>query len=458
MSSTPPPPPGPTGGSGLSPPAQTPTPSPPGGPQPLPPPSAETTSSEAQAPWPAPQPARGGNSGGGGKRGLLIAGLGILAVVLLVLAIVVIGGDDDSGTSANEPVPGASVADLRRESPGHFDAGEPIPVTLQEGDVSFLLTAVADDQNEFVAIESVTDPDGEVIYAIDESGELSGGLTDNFLEAEGEVSVLAPVHPGLDVRPGTYEVTTSVPAEATVLIKSGEAAADVPQFIDLNLWRVSPDIDTATLEQEVRTRVDEVLGNQNLTVGSVNLVEADPADVDRFAEIDEGQASEVCSAMTAAVGESRSLDLAILESITKPDGGTLLGFSAGLPGSSPAPGVTKTCTLAATRGVELPTFAATLVHEGSHFMGLTHTSEANGLLFDDFDDTGECDISADGRDNDELGIPGTSDGEVDEAECGEAGGGNNYMFPSSGGLFPQDEMSPDQAWALRRHPLVYAAP
>jgi hypothetical protein len=32
------------------------------------------------------------------------------------------------------------------------------------------------------------------------------------------------------------------------------------------------------------------------------------------------------------------------------------------------------------------------------------------------------------------------------------------MFPTSSGVFPQTDMTADQAWALRRHPLVYAAP
>jgi hypothetical protein len=342
--------------------------------------------------------------------------------------------------------------------PGSFDAGEPIPVTLEDDDVSFLLTAVADDPEAFVAVMSITDPDGEVIYSLDENFMVSGPLTHNLLEDQGEVSVLAPAHPGLDVRPGTYEVAVNAPAEATVLIKSGEIAAEEPQFLDLNLWLVSSDLDVATLEQGLRSQIDQVLTNQNLSIGRVDVVNADPADVARFADLDDTQLADACTAMTAAVGENRSLDLAIVETLTV-EGGQLLGISAGLPGSSPAPGVSKTCTIAATSGFDLETIASTIVHEGSHFMGLLHTSEVDGSNFDDFDDTPDCDVAVvDGRDNPDLGIPGTPDGEIDEAECGLGGSGANYMFPTSSGVFPQTDMTADQAWALRRHPLVYAAP
>jgi hypothetical protein len=380
--------------------------------------------------------------------------LGGVAAAVLAAALVVISGSGSSPGDGPDRSGGGAVADLRREEPGSFEPGEPIPVTLREGDVSFLLTAVADDATEFPAITSVTDPDGVVIYELGDDLEVGGDLTTAALWDEGEVSLLAPAHPGLDVRPGTYEVLVDLPVDVTVVIKSGEVGAQVPQLIDLNLWLASSDLDADTLEAEVRPRIERVLRTQNLAVGRVEVVDADPADAERFAEIDgDTQVTDVCGAVAADVGDSRSLDLAIVESI---DDGETLGISSGLPGSTSAPGASRTCTIAATRDVSLDTLAATIVHEGSHFMGLAHTTEEDGSAVDSFADTPECDVDTyDGRDN--LGVPGTPDGLVDETECGYEGAGANYMFPSSSGVLEQTDMSADQAWALRRHPLVYPA-
>ena len=78
-------------------------------------------------------------------------------------------------------------------------------------------------------------------------------------------------------------------------------------------------------------------------------------------------------------------------------------------------------------------------------MGLTHTTEANGVAFDLFDDTPECPLGQ--YDLDESG-------EVEEHECLEVDS-SNYMFWQDSGYINNFVISNQQAWVIRSHPLFY---
>lgn len=395
----------------------------------------------------------------------------VLVATVGIAALLAMGGDDETDGSdrtasgGGEPF-GPAGDDVRQEELGSFGPGEAIPVTLEEGDVSFLLTAVGDDRDEILTVTSVIDPAGEEIYKV--TADLlsaTGGLTAAARGGyePGEASIIAPVHPGLDVRAGTYEIVIDnlVPVDATVLIKSGDVGPDVRQALDLNVWLLSTDHDQDTLERELQDALDEVLIPQNLQIGSINFVTADDEDVDSFARIDaESPVSEVCLAMREDLGLERAVNLAVVESFT--DDSTI-GLASGLPGAPQMPAAGADCVVAASQiegeVLPIPTIASTVVHEGSHFMGLAHTTEDDGLTFDDFDDTADCDIDTfDGRDN--FDYPGEEDELISATECGVEGAAENYMFfedspDDTRDVLTQTVMTPDQAWALRRHPLFY---
>ena len=395
----------------------------------------------------------------------------VIVVLVGIAALLVLGGDEGTdgfggAASGNSEPFRPRGDDMRQEELGSFGPGEAIPVTLEEGDVSFLLTAVGDDRDEILTVTSVIDPDGEEIYKVtpDLLG-ATGGLTAAARGGyePGEASIIAPVHPGLDVRAGTYEVTIDnlVPVDATVLIKSGDVGPDVRQALDLNVWLLSTDHDQGTLERELQAALDEVLNPQNLQIGAINFVTADDEDVDSFARIDaESPVSEVCLAMREDLGLERAVNLAIVESFT--DDSTI-GLASGLPGAPQMPAAGADCVVAATQIegelLPIPSIGSTVVHEGSHFMGLAHTTEDDGRTFDDFDDTADCDIETfDGRDN--FDYPGEEDELISATECGIEGAAENYMFfedspDDTRDVLTQTVMTPDQAWALRRHPLFY---
>jgi hypothetical protein len=388
--------------------------------------------------------------------------------VLIIVALLIVSGDDDGngGSTSARPSAASTAGDVRQENLGSFQPGESIPVTLEEGDISFLLTAVGEDRNETLTVTTVTDPDGEAIYEVTpDLISATGGLTQASRGGyePGEASIIAPVHPGLDVRPGTYEILIDhvVPVEATVMIKSGDVSPDARQAVDLNVWLLSSDHDQAKLEEELKVGMDAVLEPQNLEIGDISFTVAGADDLDSFSSVDaDSPLSEVCLAMREDLGLERAVNLAIIESFL--DDSTI-GLASGLPGAPQMPIAGADCVVASTQieGEVLPitSIASTVVHEGSHFMGLSHTTEEDGTTFDDFADTADCDIATfDGREN--FDYPGEVDELISATECGVEGAADNYMFfedspDDTRDVLTQTAMTPDQAWALRRHPLFY---
>ena len=102
--------------------------------------------------------------------------------------------------------------------------------------------------------------------------------------------------------------------------------------------------------------------------------------------------------------------------------------------------------------LSIESITATLLHELGHFVGLAHTSEADGRVFDVLGDTPRCEAER----HDGAG-PNAKDGVVDERECADGGGANNVMFWSAEVGAGPWTLTPAQAWVLRRHPLFYPA-
>ena len=74
-------------------------------------------------------------------------------------------------------------------------------------------------------------------------------------------------------------------------------------------------------------------------------------------------------------------------------------------------------------------------------------------------DTAECDVTTfDGRED--FGYLGEDHDAISATECGVEGAAHNFMCfedspPDTRSTLTQTAMTPDQAWALRRHPLFY---
>ncbi len=376
---------------------------------------------------------------------------------LLILAA---AGLDPTGgspvtTIASDPElpPISSVAaDVRRVDGGALGRKGRVSVEIGPGDISFLAFARTADPDAQVFVTGVIAPSGEDVgNAIGlEYGELS-----NF----GEAAIYAPIKEQVDLEVGEYSIAFEATDEITTsgaLVRSG--SGDGPQLLDVVFWMATHEqFDRSALEQRFRTAGEAVLGRHGIAIGSMTFVDPPPDVIERYSVLRfvEGGSDDdlrgLCREMSSSVGEMRALNFAIVDRLDGDDPEAILeGSSAGLPGTALLAGSGLSCVAGmASPDPEEPErdlFARAVVvwHEAGHHLGLYHTSEGDGLLFDLMDDTPECRYGE--RDT-------NGDGFIDLFEC-EGHDADNFMFYDGDGT----TMSEDQAWMVRRHPLLYPAP
>ncbi len=384
--------------------------------------------------------------------------------------------EDESETDAEEfaavnfSVPTDDIRILEFDTKG--DSYLEASFSIEADDVSFLIYARAADVDELVYFTELLDPSGEFIYLADlDSNEVDGpAFGDEWLENQGEAALYLPTAPQFELESGEYQVVVQTDGspltEAGVIIRSG-VVDDQVQALDINIWPVTTSATFAdegfeeTFAAAIRRPMDELLQPHDLMIGNINFFAVTDADVDEYAEIrlpddEEGDGrnylADVCLTAGQVMGSGRAVNLVIVDQILNLDGedtGTA-GISSGLPGTVLMADSPQSCVIVSWFAFEdsYEEQAGNIIHEASHLMSLTHTSEADGAFFDPFTDTPECDIDSYDNDGDE---------EVDEFECDIEGGARNYMFYSGDISFAPFEMSADQAWTLRRHLLFYPA-
>ncbi|HEX4383137.1 MAG TPA: hypothetical protein VH083_09320 [Myxococcales bacterium] len=147
-------------------------------------------------------------------------------------------------------------------------------------------------------------------------------------------------------------------------------------------------------------------------------------------------------------------------------GGQIVGIDGAIPGPAGAGGtvhsgalVNVTNLLSNAECINIPAFhdcgadqvAYIAAHEGAHYMGLYHTTESNGALFDPVGDTSqcapECDLNHDGA----MSGPECSDDSSTTESCG---GSANTMFWLLS-VQARGQFSTDQGQILRANPAVY---
>ncbi len=356
----------------------------------------------------------------------------------------------------------APGSDIRLFLFGPLGADAVARVPVQPEDVSLLFSAQTAARDDIVVVDSITAPDGELLYqSIEASGaEFSSAHFSQPLLSEGELIFYLPPTPQRPLQPGVYEIVLHTArgqpiCDAAAVIRSGPAQGT--QGIDLNLWVLSEALEANQPEQraglgaDIRTGVDRILNQQEMQLGTLNFFEAGAGEKARFARSDENALAAICQAMALQAGSARAWNMALVDEykiFTGADGEPEPVFGmAPLPGSAFAPGSLSSCGVIAweAHAGDYNELGATIVHEGSHFLGLPHTTESDGLFFDLFADTPKC--PAEIYDTD-------ASGEVEDSECSQAGA-DNYMFWQSSGVVEDFIISAEQAWTIRRHPLFY---
>ena len=314
---------------------------------------------------------------------------------------------------------------------------------------------------DLMLIGEMTDPTGRKIYDFQDPF----GSRVRFFPSDDFITQYVPTSPRSAPVPGTYAfklIKDGSPSSIDVraLIKTSDGALESGR-LDLNFFLANlSDLDANSTQtdsefQSAVQQLEQIYAARGIEVGNVNYCDITGADADRFAVVDdiEGPTAEL-GRMFALSGEAGrfgcqdtgpTLNFFLVQEIVGGRAGyIILGIAGGIPG--PPPGVNGTThsgvAITMTGFRRSPQqLAQTMAHEGGHYLGLFHTTEAEGNAFDPLPDTPECSS----RDRDRNG-----DGLVGYDECLRGSGAENLMFWAAGDA--AEDVSNDQSFVVVRNP------
>ncbi len=346
------------------------------------------------------------------------------------------------------------VADLDDESKASV-----VNVQVPSGAQSVAL--VLDAGSNLVTAGTVINPGGTEVFSF------NNDVTTNRTDAtDGVYTLLLPNNPSVELTPGDWKVTFitdksgGFEAPVDALIKTSPASANT---LDINLYFVGLEGLDATSAKEdagfqsILTNVEQVYGNAGISFGATEYTDVTGDDADKFGVLDStsGPSSELAQLFSlSADREGRSLNFFFVADIPGSGGFSLLGLSGGVPGPPGVHGTTSSGVAVnmADFSEKPETIEIIMAHEAGHYLGLYHTTEANGAAlapegreaingFDPIEDTPKCADSADESGN----------GTLSPSECASADGGN-IMFWS-----PADDsraLSAGQGNIMKRNLLI----
>lgn len=314
--------------------------------------------------------------------------------------------------------------------------------------------------SDLMIIGEMKDPSGRTIYDFQDpfGGEL------RFFPSADSITQMVPSNPRSAPVAGTYRFKLikdggqkNIDVKAVLKIAEGEPQGGT---LDVNLFFAKVDglnASSARNDADLQAAIAEfrsIYQAQGIAVGTVNYCDLGGSNGDRYAVIDsvDGPTSEL-SQMFAESGRAGDLGcnpnqainfFMVQEIVGGRAGYIILGISGGIPGPPGLHGTTHSGVAVTMAGFRRKPkqLAQTMAHEGGHFLGLFHTTEAEGNAFDPLPDTPECRTSADRN----------QDGIVDYQECLSGKGSENLMFWAAGDA--AEVVSENQGFVVLRNPGV----
>ena len=281
--------------------------------------------------------------------------------------------------------------------------------------ISFLLS-IFKDSNANVEFYSLTDPDGTDILSSTSTPNLyndASGSSGSDLSKAGYSNVLVPQSPSFSARTGTWTFKAKANDRVKLTLRTGSAPSTttivVQPYITGTTWSAS-DISPAL------SVMSSIYSSNGITLtinSTISICDSQYAAVS-------GTFTDSKTSNLVSQGVSGAVNLFFIEDYSISG---ILGKAPGMPGSMGIAtswnGVLASLSAHAS-GTTLDSqlLAETAAHEMGHQLGLFHTTEMGGTVFDILTDTPECPIS---RDN------SSSYGTVSAEEC-EGYGGENLMF------------------------------
>jgi len=311
---------------------------------------------------------------------------------------------------------------------------------------------------DLMVIAEMTDPSGRRIFDYQNTY----GSEVRFYPASDHITQYVPTSPRTAPQAGPYRFNiikegSEARLRVHALVKRG-VGEPTSGTLDINLFFAElPGLDAASAPEDsaLQTALNtlrSVYAQRGIQVGAVHYCDLSEADRERFAVIDsiKGPSSELSRMFTAsaraeALGCSGgpALNYFLVQEVVGGRAGfILLGLAGGIPGPA-VHGTSHSGVAVTTAGFQFKPrqLGLTMAHEGGHYLGLFHTTEAEGQAFDPLPDTPEC-----GPDEDR-----DADGVLDYEECRTAGA-SNLMFWAAGSAASQ--VTDDQGFILLRNPAV----
>ena len=291
---------------------------------------------------------------------------------------------------------------------------------IPENGISFLLSIFLDNNNS-VVFKSLTDPDGTDVLSSSSTPNLyldASGSSGSSVIKYGYTNVLIPQSPSFSAKAGKWTFTAYNNDRVKLALRTGTANSDatiaIQPFITGTTWSAGDISDTLSVMSGIFLK-----NGISLTIKSTITI----SDTE-YSEVSPTFTNSTTSALVKK-GSSDAVNIFFIEDYSPPGSG-MLGNAPGMPGSmgdvNSWNGVLASLTAHAT-GTELDAqlLGETAAHEMGHQLGLFHTTEKEGTVFDILSDTPECSSSS--QDND-------SNGTVTAEEC-DTLGGDNLMFWTS---------------------------
>ena len=296
------------------------------------------------------------------------------------------------------------------------------------------------DNNSVVAFYSLNDPDGTNILS--SLGTFGG---------DGFASVLVPQTPNFSAKAGTWTFKNYLNDRVKLGLRTGStpstATITVQPYITGTTWSAN-DIASAL---SVMSNIYNKNGITLSVKDTITIIES------QYATVSSSFTDSTTSALVSQ-GSKDTVNLFFVEDQTSSET-ALYGVSAGLPGTmgiaSSWNGVINYLSAHATGStLNSQVLGETAAHEMGHWLGLFHTTEANGAFFDPLSDTAQCPISradeVDHYDNDTIVFP---------EDC-VGYGADNLMFwtawstSSQAAGKKQENLSSEQQYILKYSPIA----
>ena len=278
--------------------------------------------------------------------------------------------------------------------------------------VSFLLSAFRDNNGVF-KFYSLSDPDGTDILS---SSSTLNNKVSGSLGADGYANVLVPQSPSFSAKAGTWTFKAYSNDRVKLALRSGTTPTSttivVQPYITGTTWAAG-DLNAAL------SVMSSIYSANGITLSINSTITISDS---QYAAVS-GTFTDTTTSALVSQGVTDAVNLFFIEGYTG-SWSNVLGNAAGIPGSMGLAnawnGVLISLTVHAYgTTLDAQLLGETAAHEMGHQLGLFHTTESGGTVFDIISDTAECPKSLDNDNNSQI--------QMSAEEC-EGYGAENVMF------------------------------